>query len=139
MFYKELENTNLLNKEELVKLDNYLAFTPQNSVITKTKLLKILTVTNNQLNNLFHFLEEKGIIKSSLTAFCSNCGTELFASSKKDLLEEVQRITNKGFCDRCNAPLKIDINNIYIGYNLIKGPTASENEIKELTSKLLKI
>ena len=27
MFYKELENTNLLNKEELVKLDNYLAFT----------------------------------------------------------------------------------------------------------------
>lgn len=139
MYYPELseiiKKTGV--KEAIEKLDTYLAFLPNRSekIITTSNVATMLELDFSIVEVILEYIYNIGLFSRTYICRCPNCGREIFTSDKKDLLEKAKEYS---FCRKCKQEVEIGMEDIYVGYKLIKQPELDEDKIKAETEKVLK-
>lgn len=139
MYYQELSEiiSRTGAKEAIEILDRYLAFLPNRSekVITPSNIASKLELDINIVDVIFDFMYDMDLIDKVYIVVCPNCGREILVTEKKLLIDKIEELD---FCNKCRTDIEgINLEDIYVGYKLIKQPVLDENEIRVETEKLL--
>lgn len=140
MYYPELLEIidKIGTKDAIEKIDKYLAFLPNRSekILTISGVANKLELDFTIVEVLFKCIYEIGLLKKVYICKCPECGREIFTCEKDTLLDKVKEFS---FCRKCKGEIEVSIDDVYVGFKVIKQPNLDENGIREETERLLGI
>ena len=137
MFYEQFSKiTNLLNPEFVERFDYWLATLPSNNQknITASSVAARLGVSYTQAEEILKYAERQKILEKEFLVKCPDCDSFLDIV-KPSQLNDV--IAHPAFCVECEEEKHITTDDIYVAYNLIMKPNATEAEISKAIERKL--
>lgn len=137
MFYEQFSKiTDLLNPEFVGRFDCWLATLPSNNQknITASSVAARLGASYTQAEEILKYAERQKILEKEFLVKCPDCDSFLDIV-KPSQLNDV--IAHPAFCVECEEEKHITTDDIYVAYNLIMKPNATEAEISKAIERKL--